>query len=110
MTRPTRLFALTQARAPDQALAMHAFVHATPTAVTAAGLPQEWTTAIGLCQAPRAVAEVAARMNLPLTTTTALLTELIHRNLIVHQPPMTESQTTDVLLLQRIKRGLQALG
>jgi hypothetical protein len=109
-TRRTRLFALTPATgAAPSPLVMHSFVTAAVPADQVGGLPQEWRTAVSLCRHPRAVAEVAARLGLPLTTVIGVLTELAARGLVHHQPPMTENQATDVTLLRRIRSGLQAL-
>ena len=109
-SRRTRLFALIPAVGATQSpLAMHSFVTAAVPADQVGGLPREWQTAVDLCQESRAVAEVAARLGLPLTTVIGVLTELAVRGLVHHQPPLTENQATDVTLLRRIKRGLQAL-
>ncbi|MET9087187.1 DUF742 domain-containing protein [Streptomyces sp. NPDC004237] len=113
--RRSRLFALTPAqaaRAPAEGepLSMHSLVAATPWATHSVGLPEEWQAALALCaDAPRAVAELAARLRLPLSTVIAMLTELAARGLLHHQPPLTEDQAADVTLLHRIRRGLQAL-
>lgn len=109
-SRRTRLFALTPAgAAPQSPFAMHSLVTAAVPAEQAGGLPREWQSAMGLCQDSRAVAEVAARLGLPLTTVIGMLTELAARGLVHHQPPLTENQAADVTLLRRIKHGLQAL-
>ena len=112
--RRTRLFALapadSQTRAvPGEAVSMHSAVTALAPPGQLGGFPEEWQAAILLCQAPRAVAEIAASLHLPLTTVIQLLTELAARGLVHHQPPMTEHQATDVTLLRRIRSGLRAL-
>jgi len=75
----------------------------------AAGLPQEWQQAVSLCQDPVWVAEIAARMGLPLSTVATLLSELVARDLVHHQPSTTKARTPDVHILQRVKRGLMAI-
>lgn len=113
--RRSRLFTLAPARtarapAEGEPLSMHSLVAATESAAHTVGLPEEWQTALALCaDAPRAVAELAARLLLPLSTTIAMLTELTARGLLHHQPPLTEDQAADVTLLHKIRRGLQAL-
>ncbi|MEY9846146.1 hypothetical protein ABH940_003231 [Streptacidiphilus sp. BW17] len=108
-SRRTRLFALVPVpSAAGPPLAMHSFVTAAPNAQPR-GLPAEWRAALAMCEAPRAVAEIAARLGLPLVTVIAMLTELADRGLLHHQPPMTEHQAADVTFLRRVRSGLQAL-
>jgi hypothetical protein len=108
--RRTRLFALApHSTAQDSPFVMHAYVAAARPGQPVDGLPREWQAAIVMCQAPRAVAEVAARLELPLVTVTALLTELAAWGLVVHQPPMTKEEATDVAQLRRIRDALAAI-
>jgi hypothetical protein len=112
--RRTRLFALASARVPPpgggEPLSMHSFVTAAVPPERAGGLPEEWQAALRICaDAPRAVAEVAARLHLPLSATVAMLTELAGRGLLHHQPPPNEEHAWDATLLHRIRQGLQAL-
>ena len=109
--RRTRLHALVPGGSAnaDQPMALDSLVSARIPVAQATGLPQEWQQAVSLCQDPVWVAEIAARMGLPLSTVATLLSELVARDLVHHQPSTTKARTPDVHILQRVKRGLMAI-
>lgn len=88
---------------------MHSAVTAAVALEHTVGLPEEWQTAMRVCTASRAVAEVAAVLHMPLTAVLEMLTELVARGLVHHQPPLTERQAADFDLLRRIRKGLENL-
>ncbi|MFC9587311.1 DUF742 domain-containing protein [Streptomyces yangpuensis] len=108
--RRTRLYALTDGRtaAAHTVLTMDTTVTAAVAGDAHGGLPTEWQEILVMCAPPggRAVAEIAARMNIRLTPMTLLLGELAERGLITHRPPLAASDTTDVNLLMRIRDNL----
>lgn len=113
--RPTRLFALAPAQTAThrsghgEPLSMHSAVMAAAPADQAGGLPEEWQTAMHLCRDPRAVAEIAAVLHIPLTTVVAMFSELVARGLVHHQAPLTEDDACDTNLLRKIRKGLEDL-
>lgn len=108
--RRTRLYALTDGRtaAAHTVLTMDTTITAAVAGDAGAGLPTEWQEILAMCAPPggRAVAEVAARMNMRLTPMTLLLGELADRGLIHHRLPLAAAETTDVDLLMRIRDSL----
>ncbi|MEU4729898.1 MULTISPECIES: DUF742 domain-containing protein [unclassified Streptomyces] len=108
--RRTRLYALTDGRTavPHTVLTMDTTITAAVAADADAGLPTEWQDVLALCAPPggRAVAEIAARMNIRLTPMTLLLGELADRGLVHHRPPLEGAETTNVHLLMRIRDNL----
>ncbi|GGQ18737.1 MULTISPECIES: DUF742 domain-containing protein [Streptomyces] len=108
--RRTRLYALTDGRtaAAHTVLTMDTTITAAAADDAHGALPTEWQEILDLCAPPggRAVAEIAARMNIRLTPMTLLLGELADRGLITHRPPLAASDTTDVNLLMRIRDSL----
>ena len=107
-SRRTRLFALASAHyggADDAPISMDSAVVAVSSEAPGT-LPDEWQAALRLCPAPRAVAEIAACLDLPLTTTIHILTDLAHHGLIHHRPPMTDEEAADVVFLSRIRDAL----
>ena len=113
--RRTRLYALAPISAgartdgPGEPVSMHSAVTTAVPVEQAGGLPGEWQTAMRLCTAPRAVAEIAAVLRLPLSTVVHMFTELVTRGLVRHQAPLTEDQATDIDLLRKIRKGLENL-
>jgi hypothetical protein len=88
---------------------MHSIITAAVSIENLGGLPEEWQTSMRLCTAPRAIAEIAAVLRMPLTTVVEMFTELVARGLVHHQPPLTERQAADADLLRRIRKGLEDL-
>jgi hypothetical protein len=106
--RRTRLFALASTHygdATDQPITMDSAVVAVSSEQPGT-LPDEWQAALRLCPAPRAVAEIASCLALPLTTTIHILTDLAHSGLIHHRPPMTDDEAADVIFLSRVRDAL----
>lgn len=108
--RRTRLYALTDGRttAPRTVLTMDTLITATIAAEADGSLSTEWQAILAMCQPPngRAVAEIAARMQMRLTPMTVLLGELSNRGLIHHRPPLKAAETSNVHLLMKIRDNL----
>jgi hypothetical protein len=108
-SRRTRLFALASAHygdADDPPISMDSAVVAVSSKQPGT-LPDEWQATLRLCPAPRAVAEIASCLGLPLTTTIHILTDLAHHGLIHHRPPMTDEEAADVIFLNRVRDALK---
>ncbi|MGV9243762.1 DUF742 domain-containing protein [Streptomyces sp. NPDC003710] len=111
--RRTRLYALTDGRtaASRHGLTMDTMITAAADAGARGALPTEWQEILAMCPSPdgRAVAEIAARMQMLLTPMTVLLGELLDRGLIRHRPPLDASETSQVHLLMKIRDNLARL-
>ncbi|GGU99169.1 hypothetical protein GCM10010182_15110 [Actinomadura cremea] len=85
--------------------------------IAAAGRPRAGTPGIGpehlhildMCAAPQPVAEVAARLELPLVVVRVLLGDLLGQRLITVTRPRQESPLSKESLLREVLHGLQAL-
>ncbi|WP_055551926.1 DUF742 domain-containing protein [Streptomyces sp. NBRC 110028] len=65
---------------------------------------------ISLCQEPTSVAEVAARLSVPLGVVRVLLGDMADRGLIaVHQTETSEGEAPTVALMERVLTGLRRL-
>ncbi|MEI5097424.1 DUF742 domain-containing protein [Streptomyces sp. PmtG] len=93
-TRPTaRLDLLSQVRA---------------TGTTPAGyLGPEHAQALGLCEAPTSVAEIAAQLKLPVAVTKVLLSDLVDCGAITTRAPDFYHNPTDRSLLEAVLDGLR---
>ncbi|MEU0838842.1 DUF742 domain-containing protein [Streptomyces sp. NPDC005962] len=65
---------------------------------------------ISLCQEPKSVAEVAARLSVPLGVARVLLSDMAERGLIVvHQTGTEDGEVPSVTLMERVLTGLRRL-
>ncbi|MFJ1749716.1 DUF742 domain-containing protein [Streptomyces sp. NPDC088116] len=67
----------------------------------------EHTQAVGLCQGPISVAEVAAHLKLPVTVSKILLSDLLDCGAITARPPDSFDNPTDRFLLEAVLDGLR---
>ncbi|MYV56596.1 DUF742 domain-containing protein [Streptomyces sp. SID3212] len=72
-----------------------------------AHLGPEYAQAVGLCQRPTSVAEIAAHLRLPATVTKVLLSDLVDCGAISARPPDSFDHPTDVSLLEAVLDGLR---
>ncbi|MET9479413.1 DUF742 domain-containing protein [Streptomyces sp. NPDC006638] len=72
-----------------------------------AHLGPEHAQAVGLCQRPTSVAEIAAHLRLPATVTKVLLSDLVDCGAISARPPDSFDHPTDVSLLEAVLDGLR---
>lgn len=70
-------------------------------------LGPEHAQAVGLCQGPTSVAEVAAQLRLPATVTKVLLSDLVDCGAITARPPDSFESPTDRFLLEAVLDGLR---
>jgi hypothetical protein len=69
----------------------------------------EHLSIIDLCMRPHSVAEVSARLGLPLVVVRVLLGDLLAHQLIAVRRPQQESPTVTEHLLREVLHGLEAL-
>jgi hypothetical protein len=70
-------------------------------------LEPDHTQALGLCLQPTTVAEVAARLRLPVAVAKVLLSDLIECGAVRAEPPQPASDASNRILLERLLDGLQ---
>ncbi|WP_033288417.1 DUF742 domain-containing protein [Amycolatopsis jejuensis] len=106
-----RSYAVTGGRTRSDTLGLDliTLVVAMRTAREVAGLEPEYARILSLCQRPVSVAEVAARVDLPLPVVKVLLSDLIERNLVLFRTatPMTDKPGKHVL--QAVLDGIRKL-
>lgn len=76
------------------------------------GLQPEHRTVLELCQEPRAVAEIAAGLDLPVSVTKILIGDLIGTGRVLARPPLSfrpEGGSIDMTILQAVRDGLRKL-
>ncbi|NVI91524.1 DUF742 domain-containing protein [Actinomadura sp. BRA 177] len=73
------------------------------------GIGPEHLDILEMCVQPQPVAEIAARMRLPLVVVRVLLGDLLHHRLITAHRPHQESPLSQERLLREVLHGLQAL-
>ncbi|HET6502882.1 MAG TPA: DUF742 domain-containing protein [Amycolatopsis sp.] len=69
----------------------------------------EYAEILRLCQMPLSVAEIAAKLNLPMAVVKVLLVDLIEQNLVVFRSPPPRTSTPDRKLLQAVLDGIRRL-
>ncbi|MEU6574633.1 DUF742 domain-containing protein [Streptomyces sp. NPDC046805] len=69
----------------------------------------EQATLLRLCDAPLSVAELSAYLNLPFSTMTVLITEMIAAGLVQARAPIVRQALPDRSLLEAVMHGLQKL-
>ncbi|HYZ07971.1 MAG TPA: DUF742 domain-containing protein [Pseudonocardiaceae bacterium] len=93
---------------PAQELAMDTLVSATTVVAGSAERSADADLAVAaLCAEPRAVAEVAARLRVPLGVARVLLSDMAERGMIrVHRGPLGTGESPPLEVLQRVRDGL----
>jgi hypothetical protein len=74
-----------------------------------AGAPPESRRIVDLCEAPMSLAEVAARMFLPIGVVRVLVGDLVSAGVVAVDDPHLVEHATDVQLLERLLDGIRAL-
>ncbi|MBB4934534.1 putative transcriptional regulator [Lipingzhangella halophila] len=75
--------------------------------VRQAQLAPEHAQALGLCQDPTSVAEVAARLHLPAVVTKILLSDLVDCGAVTTRPSAAMASPTDINVLEAVLDGLR---
>jgi hypothetical protein len=112
MPRFVRPYVITQGRtkAPGATLALEAAVHASvlPEQFDPRGSP-EARRIVELCQHPLSIAEVSARMALPVGVLRVLVGDLTAAGAVTIGTSATPDAATDISLLERLLDGIRAL-
>ncbi|MEX0665640.1 MAG: DUF742 domain-containing protein [Acidimicrobiia bacterium] len=74
-----------------------------------AGAPPESRRIVDLCEAPMSLAEVSARMLLPVGVVRVLVGDLVTAGVVAVDDPHLVEHATDVHLLERLLDGIRAL-
>ncbi len=69
----------------------------------------EQTALLRLCTSPLSVAELSAYLNLPFSTMTVLLTDMLTAELVTARDPIVRQAVADRSLLEAVMHGLQRL-
>lgn len=69
----------------------------------------EHDAVVSICQQPCSVAEISARMNLPLIVVKILLSDLIERGYVIFRSPPVTSDNQTPELLQAVLDGIRRL-
>jgi hypothetical protein len=105
--RLVRPYAVTNGRtSASLKLDLMSMVVATGTGVHSV-LEPDHLLALGLCLRPVSVAEIAARLRLPAAVTKVLLSDLVDCGAVRTAPPLSGSDTSNRVLLERLLDGLQ---
>ncbi|MFD7446379.1 DUF742 domain-containing protein [Streptomyces sp. NPDC059909] len=91
---------------PTAALDLLSLVMATGTAPPTP-LGPEHTLALGLCDGPTSVAEIAAHLRLPAVVTKVLLSDLVDCGAVTARAPRFQEPPTDRSLLEAVLDGLR---
>jgi hypothetical protein len=74
------------------------------------GIEEEYIELLELCRQPMSVAELAARLDVPMVVVKVLLSDMIERGEVVtRQPSGSTSQATDITILQAVLDGVRRL-
>ncbi|MFC1414011.1 DUF742 domain-containing protein [Streptacidiphilus sp. N1-12] len=77
--------------------------------VTQTHLNPDHAQTLGLCSAPTSVAEVSARLRLPVVVTKVLLSDLVDCGAVTTRPPGPAADPNDRAVLEALLVGLQRL-
>ncbi|WP_371578253.1 DUF742 domain-containing protein [Streptomyces sp. NBC_01314] len=73
------------------------------------GLQPEHLHILRMCAQPLAVAEISAYLNLPVSVTAILLSDLLEQGRILARPPIHAVESPQIALLQKVRNGLARL-
>lgn len=73
------------------------------------GLQPEHMRILRMCAQPLAVAEISAYLDLPVSVTTILLSDLLEQGRILARPPVHLAESPRIALLQKVRNGLARL-
>ena len=110
--RLVRPYVLTRGRthAPGPLMALEASVRRMPEpGALPASAPPESLRIVDLCSQSMSVAEVAARLFLPIGVVRVLVGDLVTAGVVAVDDPHTVEHATDVQLLERLLDGIRAL-
>lgn len=77
--------------------------------VHAAVVEAEYARILRVCAYPQSVAEVAAKVDLPLGVVKVLISDLIERRYVMFRPSPPPTTTPDLTMMQRVLDGIRKL-
>ena len=77
--------------------------------VYAAVVEPEYARVLRVCTVPQSVAEVAARVDLPLCVVKVLISDLIDRNYLIFRSDWGQEGRPDVAMLRKVLDGIRRL-
>jgi hypothetical protein len=106
-----RPYAVTGGRTRSDTLGLDliTLVVAMRSAAEAAGMEPEYGRILRLCQHPTSVAEVAARVDLPLPVVKVLLSDLIEEGHVLFRTAAPVTETPSKHVLQAVLNGIRKL-
>ncbi|WP_326565633.1 DUF742 domain-containing protein [Amycolatopsis rhabdoformis] len=106
-----RSYAVTGGRTHSDTLGLDliTLVVAMRTAREVASIEPEYARILSLCQKPTSVAEVAARVDLPLPVVKVLLSDLIESNLVLFRTAAPPTEAPNKHVLQAVLDGIRKL-
>ncbi len=72
-------------------------------------LPPEYQRVLSVCTSPQSVAEIAAKVDLPLGVVRVLLSDLIEQNYLVFRSSWAPSDVPSMDMLQKVLDGIRKL-
>jgi hypothetical protein len=110
-SRVVRPYAITGGRVRDDQdeLEVEALVTTTSLGVTRPGLSFEWRTIALLCRDVLSVAEVSAKLRLPLGVVRVLVSDMADQGLLELHRPAQIGDRPDLALLERVLYGLRQM-
>ena len=73
------------------------------------GLQPEHLRILRMCAQPLAAAEISAYLDLPVSVTTILLSDLLEQGRILARPPIHVAESPQIALLQKVRNDLARL-
>jgi hypothetical protein len=106
-----RPYALTRGRteANTQHLELITLVVAVQPEAHAAAVEAECARILRVCTLPQSVAEVAAKVDLPLCVVKVLISDLIERKYMIFRPGPPPAVTPDLTMMQKVLDGIRKL-
>lgn len=77
--------------------------------IHAQAVEPECASVLWVCEHPLSVAEVAAKVDLPLCVVKVLLSDLIERNYVIYRTGWGSKQTPDANTMQKVLDGIRRL-
>ena len=110
-SRVVRPYAITGGRIRDDQdeLEVEALVTTTSLGVTSPGLSFEWRTIALLCRDVLSVAEISAKLQLPIGVVRLLIADMADQGLLELHRPAQFGDRPDLALLERVLYGLQQM-
>jgi hypothetical protein len=108
-SRVVRPYAITggRIREDQDELEVEALVTTTSLGVTSPGLDFEWRSIALLCRDVLSLAEISARLQLPLGVARLLIADMADQGLLEVHRPMADGDRPDLAVLERVLYGLR---